>query len=87
MHDYDNFRYVGTEKIIELSKKENELLKILIENKGSIVLIDEILFKLYKNKSLVNALEQLIWRLRKKLKNEITIRTRRGFGYGIKMHI
>lgn len=87
MHDYDNFRYIGTQKIIELSNKENELLKILIENKGSIVLIDQILFELYRDTSLVNALEQLVYRLRKKLKDEVTIRTKHGFGYGIKMHV
>lgn len=83
MHDYDNYKYIGTQKIIELSKKENELLKILIENKGSIVLVDNLLNELYSKTLSIRALEQLVHRLRKKLKDEITIRTRPGFGYGI----
>lgn len=83
MHDYDNYRYIGTQKIIELSKKENELLKILIENKGNIVHIDILLNHLYKESLSIRALDQLVHRLRKKLKDEITIKTRHGFGYGI----
>ena len=83
MHDYDNYKYIGTKKIIELSKKENELLKILIENKGSIVLVDNLLNELYSKTLSIRALEQLVYRLRKKLKDEVTIRTKAGFGYGI----
>lgn len=83
MHDYDNYRYIGTKKIIELSKKENALLKILIENKGSVVLIDNLLNELYSKTLSIRALEQLVYRLRKKLKDEITIKTRPGFGYRI----
>ena len=83
MHDYDNYKYIGTKKIIELSKKENELLKILIENKGSIVLTENLLNTLYEKTLSARALEQLVHRLRKKLKNEITIKTRPKFGYGI----
>ena len=83
MHDYDNFRYIGTQKTIDLSKKENELLKILIENKGSIVLTEKLLNILYEKTLSIRALKQLIHRLRKKLKDEITIKTRPKFGYGI----
>lgn len=83
MHDYDNYKYIGTQKIIDLSKKENELLRILIENKGSIVLVDNLLNELYSKTLSIRALEQLVYRLRKKLKNEITIKTRPKFGYGI----
>lgn len=83
MHDYDNYKYIGTQKIIDLSKKENELLRILIENKGSIVLVDNLLNELYSKTLSIRALKQLVHRLRKKLKNEITIKTRPKFGYGI----
>ena len=83
MHDYDNFRYIGTQKTINLSKKENELLKILIENKGSIVLTEKLLNILYEKTLSIRALKQLVHRLRKKLKDEIAIKTRPGFGYGI----
>lgn len=83
MHDYDNYKYIGTQKIIDLSKKENELLRILIENKGSIVLVDNLLNELYSKTLSIRALEQLVHRLRKKLKDEITIKTRPKFGYGI----
>lgn len=83
MHDYDNYKYIGTQKIIDLSKKENELLRILIENKGSIVLVDNLLNELYSKTLSIRALEQLVYRLRKKLKDEITIKTRPKFGYGI----
>ena len=83
MHDYDNYKYIGTQKIIDLSKKENELLKILIENKGNIVLTENLLNTLYEKTLSIRALEQLIYRLRKKLNGEIAIKTRPGFGYGI----
>ena len=83
MHDYDNYKYIGTQKIIDLSKKENELLKILIENKGNIVLTENLLNTLYEKTLSIRALEQLIHRLRKKLNGEIAIKTRPGFGYGI----
>ena len=83
MHDYDNYKYIGTQKIIDLSKKENELLRILIENKGSIVLTENLLNILYEKTLSIRALEQLIHRLRRKLNGEITIKTRPGFGYGI----
>lgn len=84
MHDYDNFRYIGTQKIIELSNKENDLLRILIDNKGKTINNEKIILNLSEGNYSLKALRQLISRLRKKLKGEITIKTKNNMGYGIK---
>lgn len=83
MHDYDNFRYIGTQKTINLSKKENILLQILIKNKGNLVTTDKLLRKLYPETLSIAALIQLVHRLRTKLKGEVTIITRHKIGYRI----
>ena len=83
MHDYDNLRYIGNGKIIKLSEKENELLKILIENKGRVVSKDFLLKILYEDILSNRALLRLINRLRKKLKNEVVIKNKQCVGYMI----
>lgn len=83
MHDYDNYRYIGTQETIQLTRKENELLKILIENKGHFVNKTTLLIQLYNENVSDYTLRCLISRLKEKIKNEITIKTKYGFGYKI----
>lgn len=87
MHDDDNFKYISSKEIIDLSKKENKLLKILIENKNNIVLTKDLLKEIYHSEESPRTLDQLVCRLRKKLKNEIIIKNKNGFGYKIEYKI
>jgi DNA-binding response OmpR family regulator len=87
MHDDDNFKYISSKEIIDLSKKENKLLKILIENKDSVVLSKDLLKEIYHSEESPRTLDQLVCRLRKKLKNEIIIKNKNRFGYKIEYKI
>jgi len=78
MHDDENLRYVSN-KIINLTPIENEVLKTLIENKGHITTYER-LIEVCKNKE--NARTK-IKSLRKKLKGEIEIVTKTKLGYCI----
>lgn len=83
MHDDENYRYIGNGKIIDLSVYENEILKDLIANKGKVVKYETILLKIYKVndiKILYNTVTTIISRLRKKLKGEVEIKTKRKVG-------
>lgn len=83
MHDDDNFKYISSKEIIDLSKKENKLLKILIQNKGRVVLVRTLLDEIYQKPTSPRTLDQLVCRLRKKLKGEVVIKNKPGFGYRI----
>lgn len=83
MHDDDNFKYISSKEIIDLSKKENKLLKILIQNKGRVVLVRTLLDEIYRQPTSPRTLDQLVCRLRKKLKGEVVIKNKPGFGYRI----
>lgn len=74
------------EKTIELTKNEFKLLKLLMENKNSVVSRDDIMIKLWDSDSFVdeNTLTVNINRLRKKLGEcgaEDFIITKKGLGY------
>lgn len=83
MHDYDNYRYVTSNRIIPLTPKENEILKLLIENKGNLVKKEDFFEKAYIKRIHLKSLRISIFRLRQKLKDEITIKTRNCLGYYI----
>ena len=88
MHDYKNFRYItNANKSIELNYTENEILNILISEKGNIVTYKYLCKHLF-NSSNINIykgiLATTICRLRKKLKGEINIVTRIKIGYIIR---
>lgn len=72
------------EKIIQLSKKEYQLLEYLMKNKGKLVSKDDIISHVwdYESDILPNTVEVFVKYLRNKLGNE-TIKTVRGFGYKI----
>ena len=83
MHDDENFKYITSKKIIDLSKKENKLLKILIENKDRFVTKETLIREIFQIPVPYRTLTVLISRLKKKLKGEIEIKNRPGFGYKI----
>ena len=83
MHDDENFKYITSKKIIDLSKKENKLLKILIENKDRFVTKETLIKEIFQMPVPYRTLTVLISRLKKKLEGEIEIKNRPGFGYKI----
>ena len=70
----------------ELSKNENRILTVLLENKGSVVSRDTLMNKLWETDSFVdeNTLSVNVARLRKTLAGadvEDIIKTKKGIGY------
>lgn len=74
------------DKKIELSKNDNKILQILLENKGRSVSREDIMTRLWETDSFIddNTLTVNVTRLRKKLQeiglNDF-IKTKKGFGY------
>lgn len=74
------------DKKIELSKNDNKILQILLENKGKSVSREDIMTRLWETDSFIddNTLTVNVTRLRKKLQeiglNDF-IKTKKGFGY------
>ncbi|HYD19534.1 MAG TPA: response regulator transcription factor [Patescibacteria group bacterium] len=86
--DTTNRQARAGEKILELSKRETDLLEHLLRSLGKIVPKKSIEMRLYSydDKGSVNSVEVLVHRLRKKLQNYdagIDIHTLRGIGYMI----
>ena len=67
MHDDENCRYITRTGTIKLTYSENHLLQVLIRNKGKVCKLS------YRD----------VFNLRKKLKGEVEIKTRRNRGYYI----
>ena len=72
-------------KIISLTKKEYELLVLLITNPDYVYSREEILERLWKNSVSLRTVDTTISRLRKKLgKYSENLQTRIGFGYSFR---
>ncbi len=83
-----NRQAMARDKILELSKRETDLLEQLLRSLGKIVSKKSIEMRLYsyEDKGSVNSVEVLVHRLRKKLESYdagIDIHTLRGIGYMI----
>ena len=80
--DFDNMIYRKNQKIIELSKTEQKLLRLLVENRGHTLtrelLVDKIWGSEYVDE---NALTVTIKRLRGKLEDNKYLKTVYGIGY------
>ena len=80
--DFDNMIYRKNQKIIELSKTEQKLLRLLLENRGHTLtrelLVDKIWGSEYVDE---NALTVTIKRLRGKLEDNKYLKTVYGIGY------
>ena len=88
MHDDENFRYITPKgKEIKLTKKENRILKILINNKSKVTSKEEFCKDIYGDKLdcyYNKCICCLITRLRRKLRKEVQIMSRNKIGYFIK---
>ena len=84
MHDFENRRYLDKGKIILLSKQENIILGLLIENKKNITSYKEISIAIY-NQNLQGRnyenIVRLVSRLRQKLKEFLNIYNKYKEGY------
>lgn len=80
--DFDNMIYRKNQKIIELSKTEQKLLRLLVENRGHTLtrelLVDKIWGSEYVDE---NALTVTVKRLRGKLEDNEYLKTVYGIGY------
>lgn len=84
MLDEENQRFIAGEKIINLSKKETQLLSLLIQNKGKVVTYDDISDYIYgENGSDNNAIRSTMVRLKQRLGSSVEIKTVTGKGYMI----
>ena len=86
MHDDENFKFYGKKGIIELTIKENIILKKLIKNKGKIVTLKQLCELCYWDNldaCYENSIIQSISRIRKKLKGEVYIENIAKKGYRI----
>lgn len=90
--DFDAMLFTKDGKEIELSKTEQKLLRILVENRGSILTRDMLIDRVWSDASDFvneNALSVTIRRLRNKLENDpsqpVYIQTVYGMGYSWKV--
>lgn len=84
LFDFEKIIFTVNKNRIKLSKTEQKLLKILVQNKGNIVTRDILLEKVYKNDIDYvdnNALSVTVKRLRTKLFDDSCIKTVYGIGY------
>lgn len=84
--NYSNMKLTYKDNVIELSKNECRILKILIQNMGSVVSRDEILEEIWDDSSFVddNTLTVNMTRIKRRLDNiglKDVISTKRGVGY------
>ena len=76
----------GKTKLSQLTAAETRLMDLFLTNRGQIVSKNQICDVVYpdvKNKAGISdhALDQLVHRLRVKIKNQYTLTTHRGLGY------
>lgn len=82
--DFEKMKFYSNDSLIELSKTEHKLLKILIANANRVVTRDILIDKIWSDASEYvdeNALSVTVNRLRKKLNAEKIIQTVYGIGY------
>jgi two-component system response regulator TctD len=84
-YDLSNHRFHLNDKLLQITPRENEVLRILIQRSGDPVKKKHILERLSEHgdeEISIDAIEVLIHRLRKKLQNsDVQITTLRGIGY------
>lgn len=82
--NFDKHRIVADGKRINLTKKENEILQLLYDNKDKVVTYNEISEKVYGapiDKYILNSLLKQICLLKKKIREYITIQNIGKTGY------
>lgn len=86
MYDEQNLTYYTKNKKIELTLLEHKAFMILLKNKNQITTYKQLCQELYGTELdtyIRGSISIVIYRLRKKFKNEFKIRMRRKLGYVI----
>lgn len=89
MHDFENRRYFDKRKIVLLTKRENIILALLIENKMNITSCKEISIAIYNQKLQgrnYKNIVSIVSRLRQKLKGLLNIYNKYKEGYCLYEH-
>ena len=83
MHDYENSKYYDKGQCIQLTKRENIILDLLVKNKKQITTYNEIMQVLYNRGIYENHINliRIITRLRRKLKGLLNIYNKYEEGY------
>lgn len=89
MYDEDNYRFIGKDRIIDLTINENKILLLLMKNKGEVITIEKLCKLIYNDEGyyLKECIRNKIFRLRRKLAGEVDIVTVIGVGYKILSNI
>ena len=80
----DGYIFVGNNKYIYLTFIETQILSLLLRKKGTIIRYEDICNQIFKNKVdkyYLESIKSRIYRLRKKLKGEVNIKTKSKIGY------
>lgn len=86
MHDEDNCCFYYKDSCIKLGKIESKILSAIISHKNSYVSFQDLYNAIYDyeyDKYLANCVRAAITRLRKKMKDVIEIKNKKGKGYCI----
>jgi len=81
LYDKTNKNLIIDNNIIPLTKKESQLLEILLQNRGKVVSNSALINFLWEDNVSLNTLNVLVKRLRKKLGCKDIIKTKRDLGY------
>lgn len=82
--DFEGRRIILKSKIIWLTKTQNNLLKLIYNNKGRVVTYKEMVYEIYGtecDRLLKNLIRRHIVLLRRKISKHIEIKTVRDVGY------
>jgi DNA-binding response OmpR family regulator len=80
-YDYDKKSIIKDKKEIQLTKKESQLLELLLENRGKVIQNNVLIDYLWDEPVSLNTLNVLVKRLREKLGDKNIIKTKRDLGY------
>jgi DNA-binding response OmpR family regulator len=80
-YNFDEKLLIKNNKIVNLTKRESELLELFIENQGKILSTDFIINQIWKDYVPKNTLNVLVRRLREKLGEKDLIISKRDLGY------
>jgi DNA-binding response OmpR family regulator len=80
-YDYDKKSVIRDKKEIQLTKKESQLLELLLENRGKVIQNNALIDYLWDEPVSLNTLNVLVKRLREKLGDKNIIKTKRDLGY------
>ncbi len=80
-YDFNKKSVIKDSKEIELTKKESQLLELLLNNRGKVISNSTLIDYIWETPVSLNTLNVLVKRLREKMGNKNIIKTKRDLGY------